>query len=126
MSIQAQQTIAFFEEVKVKTDRLHSLIEQYAAARAAQAQEQFLGPIGRTAVDVNRMLMNRGYGVMADSANQISMLAKRGGTANTKARGLRELINSIRAAMDTNIKIIIAEEAHKQEATDGAENPEQP
>ena len=118
MSIQAQQTIAFFDEVKKKTDRLYSLIEQYSAAKAAQ--DQYLGPIGRTATDVNRLFMNKGYGIMADTANQIAMLAKRGGSANTKSRGFRELMNSIRAAMDTNIKIIIAEEAHKNdEITDG-------
>lgn len=113
LSIQAQQTIAFFDDVKKKTDRLYSLIEQYTAAKVAQ--DQYLGPIGRTATDVNRMLMNKGYGVMADTANQMAMLAKRGGSVNTKSRGFRELMNSIRAAMDTNIKIIIAEEAHKKD-----------
>ena len=111
MSIQAQQTMAFFDEVKVKVDHLHSLIEQYAGAKVNQ--DQYLGPLGRTAVDVNRIFMNKGYGVMADTANQIAMLAKRGGSAQTKSRGFRELVNSIRAAMETNIKIIIAEEAHK-------------
>lgn len=113
MSIQAQQTIAFFEEVKIKVDRLHSLIEQFAGARAKP--EQFLQPISHTAVDVNRLLMNKGYGVMADYANQIIMVAKRGGAQNTKSRTFRELVNSIRSAMDTNVKVIIAEEAHKDD-----------
>jgi len=117
LSIQAQQLMAFFDEVKVKTDRLYALIEQYSATKGQP--DQLLGPIGRTAVDVNRMFMTKGYGVMADTANQISMLAKRGGSQNTKTRGLRELINSIRAAMDTNIKIIIAEEAHKDDNKGG-------
>jgi len=75
-----------------------------------------MGPIGRTATDVNHMLMNAGYGVMADTANQIVMLAKRGGSKNTKSRGLREMVNSIRAAMETSINVIIAEEAHAEEA----------
>lgn len=118
MSIQAQQTLAFFEEARVKVDRLYALVEQYAGARANQ--DSFLGPIGRTAVEVNQLFMGKGYGVMADSANQIAMLAKRGGSPNTKSRGLRELVSSIRAAMDTNIKIVIAEEAHKEEGKGGA------
>src|SRR3954463_6211600 len=117
MSIGAQQTIAFFDEARGKVDRLYSLIEQYAGAKANQ--DQYLGPITRTAVDVNRLFMNKGYGVMADTANQIAMLSKRGGTPSTKARGFRELVNSIRAAMDTNIKIIIAEEAHKNDDKKG-------
>ena len=117
LSIQAQQTLAFFDEVRVKVDRLFSLVEQYAAAKANQ--DQFLGPISRTATDVNRVFMNGGYGVMADTANQIAMLAKRGGAASMKSRGFREMVNSIRSAMDTSIKIIIAEEAHKGDKTAG-------
>src|SRR5437660_1608196 len=113
MSIGALQTLAFFDEARVKVDRLYSLIEQYAGAKVNQ--DQYLGPITRTAVDVNRLFMNKGYGVMADTANQIGMLAKRGGSPSTKSRGFRELINSMRSAMDTNINIIIAEEAHKND-----------
>jgi hypothetical protein len=113
MSIGALQTIAFFDEVRVKVDRLYALIEQYAGAKANQ--DSFMGPIGRTAIDVNHMCMNKGYGVLADTANQIAMLSKRGGSQNTKSRGLREMISSIRSAMETNIKIIIAEEAHKND-----------
>lgn len=113
MSIQAQQTIAFFDEARVKVDRLYSLIEQYASARSKP--EEFLQPIGRTATDVHRLLMNKGYGVMADSANQIVMAAKRGGPQNSKSRVFRELVNSIRSAIDTTIKVVIAEEAHKDE-----------
>ena len=112
LSIKAQQSIAFFDQVKVKTDRLYALIEQNASSKGGS---EILGPIARTAIDANRLLMNKGYGVMADTANQIAMLAKRGGTASTKNRGMRELINSLRAAMETNIKIIVAEEAHKDD-----------
>ena len=113
MSIQAQQALAFFDEVRVKTDRLYALIEQYAAAKANV--DQILGPIGRTAIEANQMLMSKGYGVMADTANQIAMLAKRGGSQNTKSRGLREFVTSMRSAMEMNIKIIVSEEAHKNE-----------
>ena|SRR6266581_6569901 len=116
LSIKAQHALAFFDEVKVKVDRLHSLVEQYVATKVNQ--DQFMGPIGHTAVDVNRLFMNAGYGVMADTANQIAMLAKRGGSPATKARGFREMVNSIKSAMDTNMKIIIAEEAHKGEKKD--------
>jgi hypothetical protein len=124
MSIQAQQTMAFFDEVRVKVDRLYALVEQFVAAKSGQ--DQLVGPIGRTAVDVSQMFMTKGYGVMADSANQIAMLAKRGGSVNTKSRGFREMVSSIRSAMETNIKIIVAEEAHKSdEKKKGAVSGEQ-
>lgn len=113
MSMAAQQTLALFDEARLKVDRLYALVEQYAGAKVNQ--DQFMGPIGRTAVEVNHLFMNHGFGVMADTANQIAMLAKRGGSPSTKSRGLREMVNSIRSAMETNIKIIVAEEAHKNE-----------
>ena len=111
LSIAAQQEMVFFDEARKKVDHLHSLIEQVAAAKANQ--QQFMGPIQRTATDVQRLFMNAGYGVMADSANQIGMQAKRGGGMNMKVRAFREIVNSIKSAMDTRVKIIIAEEAHK-------------
>ncbi len=112
MSIAAQQEMVFFDEARKKMDRLHSLVEQVAAAKTGQ--DQFMGPITRTAVEVQRLFMNKGYGVMADTANQIAMNAKRGGGMNMKIRTFRELVNSIKAAMETRIKVIIAEESHKE------------
>jgi hypothetical protein len=114
LSIGAQQEIAFFDEVRKKLDHLHSLIEQLAAAKIAAQQNQFMGPITRTATEVQRVLMNGGHGVMADSANQIAMNAKRGGGMNLKIRVFRELVNSIKAAMETRIKVIIAEESRTE------------
>jgi len=115
LSAGAQQELVFFEEVKKKVDRLHSLIEQVSAAKTGQ--DQMMGPINRTAVDVQRLLMNKGYGVMADSANQVAMNAKRGGGMQMKIRAFRELVNSIKAAMDTRMKMIVAEDKHKDEAS---------
>ncbi|MSR05722.1 MAG: hypothetical protein EXR93_01425 [Gemmatimonadetes bacterium] len=93
--------------------RLHALIEQMAAAKVGQAELN--GPISRTATDVQRLFMNAGYGVMADSANQIVMNAKRGGGVPMKIRTYRELVNSIKAAMETRIKVMLAEDKRKDE-----------
>lgn len=117
LSIAAQQEMVFFEEAKKKIDHLHALIEQMAAAKIGQVE--LMGPIGRAATDVQRVLMNGGYGVMADSANQITMNAKRGGGMNMKIRAFRELVNSIKAAMDTRIKVMIAEDKRKHDDLGG-------
>ena len=113
LSIAAQQQMVFFDEAKTKVDRLHSLIEQMVVAKVGQ--NELMAPIGRTATDVARVFMNGGYGVMADSANQIAMNAKRGGSLQMKIRSFRELVNSIKAAVDTRIKMIIAEEGRAQD-----------
>jgi hypothetical protein len=114
LSAGAQQELVFFEEVKKKVDRLHSLIEQCGVAKG-KMQEGMMGPINRTAVDVQRLLMSKGYGVMADSANNIAMNAKRGGGIQMKMRAFRELINSIKAAIDTRMKMIVAEDKQAAE-----------
>lgn len=113
MSARAQKRMAFFDEAKVKVDRLYALIEQYATARSAQ--DQFLGPISRTAQDVSQLFMDGGEAVMGDDANQIAMLARRGGLVNMKARAFRELVGSIRSGVDTAVKVIIAEEGHRED-----------
>jgi hypothetical protein len=106
--------IAFFDNVKIKLDRLNNLVEQYATARVGQ--DQFVQPIGRTAVDLSELFLSGSYNVMADSANQIVMLCKRGGgTHQNKSRSLRDLVGSIRAAVDTELKTILSDEKMRNE-----------
>src|SRR4026207_2218145 len=104
LSIKAQLQVGVLEEAKRKADRIHALIEQMIGARVGQ--EGLLQPIGRAAVDLQRLLMNNGLGVMADASNQIAMLAKRGGSIQTKTRSFRELVNSIKSAIDTRTKVV--------------------
>ncbi|HKI95769.1 MAG TPA: hypothetical protein VJ992_10815 [Gemmatimonadales bacterium] len=91
-----------------KWDRVRMLVEQYATAR--NGQEQYASMITRAARDVGRVFMNNGWGVMADGANQIGMLARRGGATTTKFRGLREYVGSVYAAIDREEKKIVTED----------------
>ena len=110
LSIAAQQEMAFFDEARKKVDRMHSLVEQLAATRIPAQQTAFIQPIQRVATEAQVLFMNAGYGVMADSCNQLVMKCKGGGAMNTKIRNFRELTTSVKSAMDVRIKIIIAEE----------------
>jgi hypothetical protein len=107
LSAKAQQKLDILAEVRRKTDRLHSLVEQYAS----QKQDFYASQIARGGAEVGRLLMNGGYGVMADYANQLSMAAKRGGATQTKFRMLRDAVASLRPAIDRAEKAVYAEDA---------------
>ncbi|HEX9727697.1 MAG TPA: hypothetical protein VGA37_04275 [Gemmatimonadales bacterium] len=98
MSAKGQEALATIEEGNRKVDRIHSLVEQYAAG--GKGSESLPSMISRAATDVGRVFMNNGMGVLADNANQIAMLAKRGGATASKFRGLRELVGSLKGGLD--------------------------
>lgn len=108
LSAGAQLKIDVLTQARRKYDRIHGLVEQYAGT--AKGDDAFLGPITRTATEVARLLMQNGYGIMADHSNQIGMMAKRGTGKQTKVRTFRELISSVRQALDHAEKMIIEEE----------------
>jgi hypothetical protein len=108
LSAKAQLKIDMFMMARRKYDRIHSLVEQYAGTN--KGDEAMMGPLSRTATEVARVFMNNGYGIMADQANQIGMLAKRAVPKPSRLRSFRELIASVRAAMDHAEKMIIEED----------------
>lgn len=109
LSAKAQQRLDILLQGKRKVDRLYSLIEQYASARSDA--EQLAGTISRAGMDVGRLFLGNGFGVMADHANQLANLARRGGATQTKFRGLRELVSHLRGELDRAEKSVIAEDA---------------
>jgi hypothetical protein len=114
LSAGAQLKMDVFVQARRKFDRIHALVEQYAGAN--KGDDAFLSPISRTATEAARLFMMNGYGIMADHSNQIGMLAKRGTGKQTKLRTFRELVASVRQAIDHAEKVIIEEEkaAHSE------------
>lgn len=106
LSAKAQQKLELLETARRKTDRLHSLVEQYAAT----GQDMFTSQISRTATELGRALMGAGYGVMADYANQLGMGAKRGGATQSKYRLLRDAVAALRPAIERAEKAVYGEE----------------
>ncbi len=115
LSAGAQLKIDVLAEARRKFDRIHSLVEQYGAANTGE--DALVRSLARTAAEVGRLFMNNGYGVMADHANQIAMLAKRGSGKPHKLRAFRESVASVRAAVDHAEKMIIEEEKKAHEAS---------
>ena len=118
LSAKAQQRLEILRQGRRKVDRLHGLVEQYASVRPGGGD--FAPMISRAAADVGRLFLGNGFGVMADHANQMAMLARRGGTTQTKFRGLRELVVHLRGELDRAEKAVIAEDAEGGEGESGA------
>jgi hypothetical protein len=106
LSAKAQQKLDLLVEARRKTDRLHNLVEQYAATK----QDIFTQQISRTAAQLGRALLGAGYGVMADYVQQLAMGAKRGGATQSKFRALRDAVAQLRPAIDRAEKAVYEEE----------------
>ena len=63
--------------------------------------------IARASADVGRLFADNKFGVMSDHANQIGILAKRGGSAQSKFTALRETLGSLRSEMERKRKAIL-------------------
>ncbi len=117
LSAKGQLKIDMITTARRKFDRLHALVEQYGGT--SKGDDAFMSPISHTATEVARVFMNNGYGIMADQSNQIGMLAKRGVGKQTKLRTFRELIISVRQAMDHAEKMVIEEEKAEHAKPEG-------
>lgn len=107
ISAKGQQKLDLLLTARRKTERLHSLVEQYAAT----GQDLYASQIARTAIELGRALMGAGYGPMADYANQLGTGAKRGGATQGKFRALRDAVAQMRPAIDRAEKAVQTEEA---------------
>ena len=114
LSSKAQKKLDVLQEARRKWDRVRSLVEQ--AATQKTGQDMYLSQIRRTAEDVGRVFMAGGYGPLADGANQISLLVKRGGTLQSKLRSMRELVGTVHSGIERAEKAVIDED--KDEAED--------
>jgi len=98
LGAKAMMKLDVLDQARRQMQRIASLVEQFAAARSGQ--DQFLMNIIQTSTRLQRVLMTNGMGTMADTANQIIMTSRRGGSQSTKGRNLRELIASLNAAIE--------------------------
>lgn len=109
LSAKAQQRLDMLIQCRRKLDRIHGLVEQYATAR--KGGDSFAPLISRAAAETGRLLLGNGFGVMADHANQMAMLARRGGATQSKFRGLRELVVHLRSELDRAEKAVTSDDA---------------
>jgi hypothetical protein len=111
LSAGAQQDLEVITQARRKLERLHNLTEQYAVAKAGPSQDGVASLISRAALELGRALLQVGLGVLADQANQMGMLARRGGGASTKLRGMRDYVAQMRPGLDRAERSIIEKDA---------------
>jgi hypothetical protein len=114
VSAGAQLKLDSLTQARRKFDRIHALVEQYGGTTVGE--DALLRSLARAAAEVGRVFMNNGWGIMADHANQIATLAKRGVGKPFKLRTFREVVAAVRSAMDHTEKMIMDEERKAQEA----------
>jgi len=103
---------------------LHSLTEQFAAARANEDQIAF--QIKRRYGRFKRLLMTSGFDPIAQLAGSMETAAGRSASQRTKARILREGLASIRFQLEMEERVIRKESSTEAGgATEHPGNPEE-
>jgi hypothetical protein len=111
MSAGAQGNLEVISQARRKLERLHNLTEQFAVAKAGSSQDSVASLISRASLELGRSLLQVGLGVLADQANQMGMLARRGGGPQAKLRGMRDYVAQMRPGLDRAERLIITKDA---------------
>jgi hypothetical protein len=111
LSAGAQGDLEVITQARRKLERLHSLTEQFALAKAGSSQDSVASLISRASLELGRSLLQVGLGVLADQANQMGMLARRGGGPQAKLRGMRDYVAQMRPGLDRAEKSIMSKDA---------------
>jgi hypothetical protein len=111
LSASAQGDLEVITQARRKLERLHNLTEQFAVAKAGPSQDSVASLISRASLELGRSLLQVGLGVLADQANQMGMLARRGGGPQTKLRGMRDYVAQMRPGLDRAEKSILTKDA---------------
>jgi len=99
LSSDARMKIAAIEDARRQWDRIYALVEQLGSPSAGDAQA-LSGQIARAAQSASRMFLTGGLGTMATESDQLAVLARRGGSLQTKIRMMREVVASVRLNME--------------------------
>jgi hypothetical protein len=111
LSAGAQGDLEVITQARRKLERLHNLTEQFAVAKAGPSQDSVASLISRASLELGRSLLQVGLGVLADQANQMGMLARRGGGPQAKLRAMRDYVAQMRPGLDRAEKSIITKGA---------------
>ena len=88
------------EEAGAILQRVHAMVERYAlAVKQQQNSSVFVLQIKR-ALEPMVGLLKAQFGLIADQASAVILASTRGGSENTRVRGLREGVAQLRTALE--------------------------
>ena len=104
----AQQELAKYEGFQRDVGRIHSLTEQYAAAKAGQ--DNFKASLKRAAGQAKLRFMTSGLAQLSQICSAIELQASRTAAQGAMARALREHVANLKFQIDLEMRIIMKED----------------
>jgi hypothetical protein len=117
------QKLKTIEEAVIMLQRLHGVVELYALSlKNNKPTGMYSQQVKRTLSPLVGMLKGQ-FGMIADQAAAMNLVATRGGSETVKVRMLREGVGSLRQQLE--IAIVKIKELHevKEEPVEGARKP---
>lgn len=117
------QKLKTIEEAMIALQRLHGMVEQYALAlKQNKPTSMYAQQVKRTLSPLVGLLKGQ-FGMIADVAAALNLVATRGGSETVKIRMLREGVGSLRQQLDIAVVKIKENHAVKEEVVEGARRP---
>ena len=115
LSSRQQAQLTFLQTLPPKFQRIHNIVEQMAGLRADEAMVRNLG---RLLDEIKGNCSALSLSGMAETAGIMGTMLRRGGGAQLKVRGLRELLVSLKTNYDGALRSATTPESGE----DSAEN----
>lgn len=117
------QKLKTIDEAQLALQRLHGMVEQYALAlKQNKPTSMYSQQVKRTLSPLVGLLKGQ-FGMIADVAAALNLVATRGGSETVKIRMLREGVGSLRQQLDIAVVKIKENHAVKEEVVEGARKP---
>jgi len=117
------QKLKTIDEAMLALSRLHGMVELYALSlKQNKPTSMYAQQVKRTLSPLVGLLKGQ-FGMIADVAASLNLVATRGGSETVKVRMLREGVGSLRQQLEIAVVKIKENHAVKEEAVEGARKP---
>src|SRR5690349_19604171 len=115
------QKMNTLDEAATQLQRLHGIVETYALALKRNQPTSLYGMQVKRAISPLVGLLKPQFGLIADQAAALNLVAGRGGSEVAKIRQLREGVGSLRQALEIAVVRVKDNHTVKDEQKDAAE-----
>jgi hypothetical protein len=117
------QKLKTIEEAMIALQRLHGMVELYALSlKQNKPTSMYAQQVKRVLSPLVGLLKGQ-FGMIADVAASLNLVATRGGSEAVKIRMLREGVGSLRQQLEIAVVKIKENHAVKEEVVEGARKP---